>query len=88
MTLIIQSEIDEHRRKSMNIIPGALTAVGTVKIHSNFGGTKPAAAGTLVPGSGAVTVLSDGRTPGKTPASEEYLPIYPTIVGEIFDKNA
>ena len=70
------------------ILPGVLTAVGTVKIQSNFGGTKPAPAGAPTPGSGVAFALSDGRTPGKTPASEEYLPIYPTIIGKIFDKSA
>jgi hypothetical protein len=69
----------------MNIIPGVLTAVGTVKIPTYAQGwrTGPGPAG--APGigsSGHAIALSDGRTPGKTPLSEEYLPVFPTIVDE------
>jgi hypothetical protein len=59
-----------------------------VKVRSGFGGTKAApagAAGNL--GSGEAIALSDGRTPGLTPPSEEDVPVYPTIVGAIFDKR-
>jgi hypothetical protein len=76
------------------IIPGVLTAVGIVK-HPNVGGrTAPAAPGAPAPGSGRAVALSDGRTPGETPLSEEYLPVDPTIVGDvsqigaILDKSA
>lgn len=77
------------------IIPGVLMPVGTVK-YPNLGGksTAPATPGTPAPGSGFAFALSDGRTPGKTPASEEYIPLDPTIVGEvsqlgsILDKSA
>jgi hypothetical protein len=70
----------------MNVIPGVLTAVGTVKFSGIVGRTAPApAGGPGIDGGGAIA-LSDGRTPGKTPASEEFQPVYPTIVGEILDK--
>jgi hypothetical protein len=68
----------------MNIIPGVLTAVGTVKIPTYAQGwrTGPGAAGASGIGSGRAIALSDGRTPGKTPLSEEYLPVIPTIVDD------
>lgn len=81
----------------MNIIPGILTAVGTVKFrYPNVGGgTAPGApGGARGLDSGRSIALSDGRTPGKTPLSEEFLPVEPTIVddvskiGAILDKSA
>jgi hypothetical protein len=71
------------------ILPGVLMPVGTVK-YPNVGGkgTAPAAPGTPAPGSGFAVALSDGRTPGKTPASEEYLPVDPAIVGYISQLGA
>jgi hypothetical protein len=34
-------------------------------------------------GSGRSVALSDGRTPGKTPLSEEFVPVDPTIVDDV-----
>lgn len=66
----------------MNIIPGVPTAVGTVKFANVGGRTAPGAAGAPGPGSGRSVALSDGRTPGKTPSSEEFVPVDPTIIDE------
>ena len=66
----------------MNIIPGILTAIGTVKFPNVGGGTAPASGGTPFPGSGRSVALSDGRTPGEIPLSELFLPVIPTIVDD------
>jgi hypothetical protein len=87
MMLIIQLIATGMKVESMNIIAATPVAIGTVKVHSGFGGTKPAPAGAAGLGSGEAIELSDGRTPGQTPPSEEYLPVYPKIIGEIFDKS-
>jgi hypothetical protein len=77
----------------MNIIPGVLTAIGAIKYPSSGGRTAPAPAGAPAIGSGVSVALSDGRQPGKIPASEQYSPVFPTIVddpskiGAILDKS-
>jgi hypothetical protein len=97
MTTIIPMSETMHRgdRLMTTIIPGVLTAVPSgVKLTSFKSTTAPAAPGTPAPGSGFAIALSDGRTPGETPPSEEYTPVFPTIVGEswqsgsLLDKSA
>jgi hypothetical protein len=62
----------------VSIISGNLVAVGTVK-SPGYGVTGAKAPGTPDIRKGSIA-LSDGRTPGKTPVSEEFLPIIPKIL--------
>ena len=64
----------------MSVIPGNLFAVGIVK-SPGHGVTGPKAPGTPDVGKGSVA-LSDGQTPGKSPAGQEFLPVIPKILGD------
>jgi hypothetical protein len=64
----------------MSIISANPVAVGIVK-SAGHGITSPKSPGTPDIGKGSVA-LSDGRTPGKTPASEQLLPIIPKILND------
>lgn len=67
----------------MNISPGSLTAVGSVKIPGH-GTTAAGPAGAKGIGSGFSVALSDGRTPGKVSAADEFVPVLGKIVDESF----
>ena len=64
----------------MSIISANPVAVGIVK-SPGHGITSPKSPGTPDIGKGSVA-LSDGQTPGKTPASEQFLPIVPNILND------